>query len=49
MVLLALYFYKNMLDDLQDIEDSICTGEEGLRSLEVIIAAYKSILEGRDN
>ena len=40
-------FYKNMLDDLQDIEDSICTGEEGLRSLEVIIAAYKSILECR--
>ena len=40
-------FYKNMLDDLQDRGESICSGEEGLRSFEVIIAAYKSVLEGR--
>ena len=40
-------FYKNMLDDLQNLDNSICSGEEGLRSLEVIIAAYKSVLEGR--
>jgi len=36
-----------MLDDLQNLDNSICSGEEGLRSLEVIIAAYKSVLEGR--
>ena len=36
-----------MLDDLQDRESSICSGEEGLRSLEVIVAAYKSVLTGR--
>ena len=35
-----------MLDDLQDRGESICSGEEGL-SFEVIIAAYKSVLEGR--
>ena len=40
-------FYKNMLDDLQDRGESICSGEEGLKSFEVIIAAYKSVLEGR--
>ncbi len=39
-------YYKNMLDDLQGIDKSICNGEEGLKSLEVIIAAYKSALTG---
>ena len=40
-------FYKNVLDDMQNKGKAICSGEEGLRSLEIIIAAYKSVLTGQ--
>ena len=35
-------FYKNMFKTLQGIEEPICNGEEGLKSLELLIAAYRS-------
>tara|TARA_B100000212_G_scaffold341235_1_gene323845 strand:+ start:112 stop:1221 length:1110 start_codon:yes stop_codon:yes gene_type:complete len=39
-------FYKNILDDLQGGDKAICSGDEGLKSLEIIVAAYKSVLTG---
>ena len=39
-------YYKNMLDCLQGKGEAICNGREGLKSLELIIAAYKSAKKG---
>ena len=36
-----------MLDALQGKADPICDGEQGLRSLELITAAYKSAKENK--
>ena len=35
-------FYKNMICTLKGIEEPICDGSEGLKSLEILEAAYKS-------
>lgn len=35
-------FYENMFRSLQGKEEPICDGEEGLKSLEILIAAYRS-------
>tara|TARA_B100000242_G_scaffold294385_1_gene277019 strand:+ start:8217 stop:9326 length:1110 start_codon:yes stop_codon:yes gene_type:complete len=35
-------FYKNMLSSLKGIEEPICDGSEGLKSLEILEAAYES-------
>lgn len=35
-------YYKNMIDDLNGINSEICHGEDGLKSLEILIAAYRS-------
>ena len=40
-------YYDNMLDALQGKADPICDGEQGLRSLELITAAYKSAKENK--
>ena len=40
-------YYDNMLDALQDKADPICDGNQGLRSLELITAAYKSAKENK--
>ncbi len=39
-------YYRNMLDCLQGKADPICDGKEGLKSLELIIAAYRSAKSG---
>ena len=36
-----------MLEKLNGKESNICDGEEGLKSLEIIIAAYKSAKTGK--
>ena len=36
-----------MLDDMQGKAKAICNGEEGMRSLEIISAAYKSAKTGQ--
>ena len=38
-------YYKNMIRTLQGISEPCCNGEEGLKSLELIIGAYKSHYE----
>ena len=35
-------FYKNMISSLKGFEEPMCDGEEGLKSLEILEAAYKS-------
>ncbi len=35
-------YYKNMIDDLNGLDSEICSGEDGLKSLEILIASYKS-------
>ena len=40
-----LPFYENMLDSIKGKATPICDGNEGLKSLEFIIAAYKSSKE----
>ena len=35
-------FYEEMIKDLKGYESNVCNGQEGLKSLEIIIAAYKS-------
>lgn len=40
-------FYANMLDDLQGKAEALCDGREGLRSLELLIGAYRSARDGR--
>ena len=36
-----------MIEKLRGKSSSICSGYEGLKSLEIIIAAYKSAKEGK--
>jgi UDP-N-acetyl-2-amino-2-deoxyglucuronate dehydrogenase len=40
-------YYSNLLDALQGKADALCDGREGLRSLELIIGAYRSARDGR--
>ena len=40
-------YYSNMLDVLQGKAKPLCDGREGLRSLELLIGAYKSARDGR--
>lgn len=40
-------YYANVLDALQGKADALCDGREGLRSLELLIAAYLSAREKR--
>ena len=35
-------YYSNMLDDLQGKDKALCDGREGLKSLELLIATYRS-------
>ena len=39
-------YYSNLLDALQGKADSLCDGREGLRSLELLIGAYRSARDG---
>ncbi len=39
-------FYKDMIKKLKGEESSICTGYDGLKSLEIIIAAYRAAKTG---
>ena len=38
-------YYANMLDALQGKADALCDGQQGLRSLELLIGAYRSAKE----
>jgi len=40
-------FYANVLDALQGKGDAMCNGREGLRSLELLIGAYRSARDGK--
>ncbi len=40
-------YYKNMLDVMEGKDVALCDGNEGLRSLEILIASYKSAQEKR--
>ena len=40
-------YYENMLDTLQFFEKPFCDGREGLKSLEIIISAYRSARSGQ--
>ena len=40
-------FYENILDSLRGISSPVCDGREGLRSLELLIGAYRSAREKR--
>jgi UDP-N-acetyl-2-amino-2-deoxyglucuronate dehydrogenase len=40
-------FYANVLDALQGQAVALCDGREGLRSLELLIGAYRSARDGR--
>ncbi len=42
-----LPFYANVLDTLQGKSEPLCNGREGLRSLELLIGAYRSARDGR--
>ena len=42
-----LPFYSNVLDTLQGKAEALCDGREGLRSLELLIGAYRSARYGR--
>lgn len=39
-------FYANVLDNLQGKAQALCDGREGLRSLELLIGAYRSARDG---
>ena len=39
-------YYANVLDALQGKADAICDGREGLRSLEILVGAYRSARDG---
>lgn len=39
-------YYANVLDALQGKEEALCDGREGLRSLELLIGAYRSARDG---
>jgi UDP-N-acetyl-2-amino-2-deoxyglucuronate dehydrogenase len=40
-------YYTNMLDAMQGQAEALCDGREGLRSLELLIGAYRSAQDGR--
>jgi UDP-N-acetyl-2-amino-2-deoxyglucuronate dehydrogenase len=40
-------YYANVLDALQGQAEALCDGREGLRSLELLIGAYRSARDGR--
>ena len=40
-------YYANVLDALQGKAEALCDGREGLRSLELLIGAYRSASDGR--
>ena len=40
-------YYCNVLDALQGKAEALCDGREGLRSLELLIGAYRSARDGR--
>ena len=40
-------YYTNVLDVLQGKAEALCDGREGLRSLELLIGAYRSARDGR--
>lgn len=40
-------YYTNVLDALQGRGEALCDGREGLRSLELLIGAYRSARDGR--
>ena len=40
-------FYRNMLDTLQFNEVPMCSGHDGLRSLEILVSAYTSAKEDK--
>ena len=40
-------YYKNMLNTLLGEEEAMCDGREGLKSLEILIAAYRSSRDGK--
>ena len=40
-------YYANVLDVLQGKADALCDGREGLRSLELLIGAYRAARDGR--
>jgi UDP-N-acetyl-2-amino-2-deoxyglucuronate dehydrogenase len=40
-------FYANMVDALQGQAEALCDGREGLRSLELLIGAYRSARDQR--
>lgn len=40
-------YYANVFDALQGKADALCDGREGLRSLELLIGAYRSARDGR--
>jgi len=40
-------FYANVLNALQGKDEPLCEGREGLRSLELLIGAYRSARDGR--
>ena len=44
--LLVYDYYSNVLDSLQGKAKALCDGYEGLKSLEIIIAAYESSKSG---
>ena len=39
-------YYANVLDALQGKDEALCDGREGLRSLELLISAYRSARDG---
>lgn len=41
-----IYYYQNMIEVLRGKSSPICSGKEGLKSLEIIIAAYRSSKNG---
>ncbi len=40
-------YYESMIKDLKGQETDVCKGEDGLKSLEILVAAYKSAKENR--
>jgi UDP-N-acetyl-2-amino-2-deoxyglucuronate dehydrogenase len=40
-------YYANVLDALQGQAEALCDGREGLRSLELLIGAYRSARDGQ--
>jgi UDP-N-acetyl-2-amino-2-deoxyglucuronate dehydrogenase len=39
-------YYANMLDALQGKSEALCDGRQGLLSLELLSAAYRSAIDG---